>query len=64
MNAINKHKQLVVTGLSLSNRHHVHDTILTYLSNSVRMDSYAYLSERFSHRGNLMFSGTSPPFLR
>lgn len=62
MTAINKHKQPVVTNLSLPNHHHVHDTILPYLSNSVRVDGHAYLSERFSRRGNLMFSGTSPPF--
>lgn len=64
MTIINKHKHLVATNLSLSNRHHVHDPVLPYLSNSVRVESCAHLSEEFSHCGNRMSSGTSPPFLR
>lgn len=64
MTAFNNHKMHEIINPSFPKHRFPNGTILPHLLISACIDWHAYLSERFSRRRNIMFSGNSPPFIR
>lgn len=63
MTASNKQKMLEIINPSFPKNRLPDGTLLPHLLNSSCIVWHAYLSENFNYYGNLMFSGTSPPFI-